>query len=158
MSKREDNYAHQNTLSSKEYRVLFSRFEKLGIEFSKQRKGFNQHDMLMMLQTMSHSKRFAESVSRDLKKDRFEKQKNGESVPRIPSGSWMMKKLRKLDPAKADRWCGGSVNCIPRRARREGLVRSGCTVAADVNDLEHYGDSLSGRMRTSKPKNGTSKV
>ncbi|MDE0526055.1 MAG: transposase [Thaumarchaeota archaeon] len=157
MSKREDNYAHQNTLSSKEYRVLFSRFEKPGIEFSKQRKGFNRHDMPMVLQTMSHSKRFAESVSRDLKKDRFEKQKNGESVPGIPSGSWMMKKPRKLDPARADRWCGGNVNCIPRRARREGLARSGCTVAADVSGPGHYGDSLGERMRTSKPRNGTSK-
>ena len=41
--------------------------------------------------------------------------------------------------------------------KKAGLVEPGCTVAADITNIPYHGENLRDKMRTSKPKDGTSK-
>lgn len=159
MKSKEGIYAARDELSAKQHKVLHARFKKLGVKMAQGKNTqFTDHDLLRALEEMSRNRKFAESTSERLRQDAWNKEREGyKNVQKAPTGNWILGKIRDVDPASAEQWCSDNVRHVANMAKEEGLVRRGCTVAADITNIPYYGKTLIDSMRTSKPKNGTSK-
>lgn len=119
---------------------------------------YTVHDLLRMLQEMSKNNKFAESASEKLKRNAWNKTKEGDAnVSKAPSGNWTLGKIRNVNSNRVKQWCGGNIKYIAQMAKKAGLVKPGCTIAADITNIPYHGENLRDEMRTSKPKSGTSK-
>ena len=81
---------------------------------------YSDHDLLRVAQEMSMGNKFAESTSMKLRKDAWNKQNAGQkNVPNVPTGNWILGKIRNIDPRRVRRWCHDNARYVAQMAKRQ---------------------------------------
>ena len=99
-----DTLTHQVQLSSAYYKILRDMFDRLDVKVSDNYNAlYGRDDLLKVLMCMSDGNRFAASATASLGLAAACAGADGEGGGRVPSSSWVLKKLRDVDPAHMEK-------------------------------------------------------
>ena len=150
-----DTLTHRVQLSSAYYKILRDMFGRLDIEMSGRWNAlYDRDDLLKVLMCMSDGNRFAASATARLG---LAAAGPDADSGRVPSPSWVLKKLRDVDPAHMEKWCRDGTRRLLKAAKIKKMLRRGGMVAVDLTNIAYYGRGLKEEMVKAKPKSGTSR-
>ena len=151
-----DTLTHQVQLSSAYYKILRDMFGRLDIEMSDRCNAlYDRDDLLKVLMCMSDGNRFAASATASL--GLAAACAGADSGRRVPSPSWVLKKLRDVDPVHMEKWCRDGTRRLLKAARTGKMLKRGDMVAVDLTNVAYYGRGLKNEMVKANPKSGTSR-
>ena len=132
-------------------------FGRLSIKMSGRRNTlYDRDDLLEVLMCISDGNRFASSATANLGLAAACSGADGADGGRVPSPSWVLKKLRDVDPVHMEEWCRDCTRRLLKAAKTGKMLERGSMVAVDLTNIA-YGRKLKGEMVKANPKNGTSR-
>ena len=133
-------------------------FDRLDVKVSDNYNAlYGRDDLLKVLMCMSDGNRFAASATASLGLASACVGADGADGGRVPSSSWVLKKLRDVDPEHMEKWCRDGTRRLLKAAKIKKMLRRGGMVAVDLTNIAYYGRSLKEETVKAKPKNGTSR-
>ena len=127
-----DGQTHQQNQNIMGFKIFQSALQRLNLAFGTRHNTlYCLRDAAHMLLVMASSNGYANSA-RDL----------GSPGIRMPSGSWLLKKLRIIKPDKMNRFCDqmmhDTVNAVCRDMRRRGGNNETTVAAIDKHKIPHH--------------------
>ena len=152
-----DTLTHQVRLRSA-YKILRGMFDRLDVKVSDNYSAlYGRDDLLGVLMCMSDGNRFVASATASLGPAVAYSGADGADGWRVPSSSWVLKKLRDVDPVHMEEWCRDGTKRLLKAAKIKKMSRRGGMVAVDLTNIAYYGRSLKEGTVKANPKNGTSR-
>ena len=123
--------------------TYYDMFDRLDVKVSDNYNAlYGRDDLLEVLMCMSDGNQFAASATASLGLAAACAGADEADGGRMPSPSWVLKKLRDVDPVHVEEWCRDGTRRLLKAAKIKKMLRRGGMVAVDLTSVAYYGRGL----------------